>query len=126
MKELLIRFTRNLAIVSTLVALAGVSMHFIFPAYTTPALPWLILLFIVTTFSLYYILVKASEKKFNLFTNYFMAASAFKLLLLLILITVYVYFFRQDAIRFVIATCLLYLVYTVFEVYWLLKISKTK
>jgi hypothetical protein len=126
MKEILFRFTWNLAILSTLVAIAGVSFHFAFPALTTPALPWLILLFMVTTFILYYILLKASEKKFNQFTNYFMVASIFKMLLLLIVITSYIYFFRSDAFRFGITTCLLYLVYTVFEVFWLLRISKPK
>jgi hypothetical protein len=126
MKELLIRFTRNLVIVSALVALAGVTVHLLLPGAATPAMPWLILLFILTTFILYYILVKASEKKFNQFTNYFMAASIFKLLLLLVVITVYIYFFRNDAFRFVVTVCLLYLVYTVFEVYWLLKINKPK
>ena len=126
MKDLLIRFTRNLAIVSTLVAFAGLSMHFVFPGLTTPALPWLILLFILTTFTLYYILLKASDKKFSQFTNYFMAASVFKLLMLLVIITVYVYFFRNDAIRFVATILVLYMVYTVLEVYWLLKINKIK
>jgi hypothetical protein len=126
MKELLTRFTKNLAILSTLVALVGVSLHFMAPGLATPALPWLILLFIATTFSLYYILLRAVEKKFNQFTNYFMVASVSKLLLLLTIITVYVYFYRDDAIRFVISVCLLYLVYTVFEVNWLLKINKTK
>ena len=126
MKDLLIRFTRNLAIVSTLVAFAGLSMHFFFPGLTTPALPWLILLFILTTFTLYYILLKASDKKFSQFTNYFMAASVFKLLMLLVIITVYVYFFRNDAIRFVATILVLYMVYTVLEVYWLLKINKIK
>jgi hypothetical protein len=126
MKELLTRFIKNLAIVSTLVSLGGVMLYFMAPGLTTPALPWLILLFILTTFSLFYILLKAFEKKFNLFTNYFMAASVFKLLLLLTIITVYVYFNRADAIRFVLSICLLYLVYTVFEVYWLLKINKPK
>jgi hypothetical protein len=126
MKELLLRFTRNLAIVSTLVALVGVSFHFALPNYTTPALPWLILLFIVMTFTLYYILLKASEKKFSQFSNYFMAASVLKLLLLLIIITVYIYFNRNDAFRFGITMCLLYLVYTVFEVLWLLRLNKNK
>lgn len=126
MKELLFRFSRNLAILSTLIALSGVCLHFLLPQLITPALPWLILVFILTTFLLYFILIKASEKKFNQFANYFMIASVFKLLLLLVTITVYMYFFKHDALRFVLTTCLLYLIYTVFEVYWLIKIDKQK
>ncbi|NVO19763.1 MAG: hypothetical protein HXX13_08685 [Bacteroidetes bacterium] len=126
MNELQVRFIRNLAIVSTLVSIAGLSQHFLLPTTTTPALPWLILLFILTTFTLFNILLKASEKKFSLFANYFMAASAFKLLLLLIVITIYLYFRKEDAFRFVVTTCVLYLVYTIFEVFWLLKINKQK
>jgi hypothetical protein len=126
MKETLIRFTWNLTILSTIVAVIGAGIYFMLPRFATPALPWLILFFIITTYTLYSVLLKASTGKFNRFTNLFMAASVFKLLLLLVVITLYMFFFRSDAIRFVITMFVLYLVYTVFEVIWLLKINKTK
>ncbi len=124
MKELLSRFAKNLAIVSIIVSITAAGLAYFFPALYSPALPWLILFFIFSTAFLFYILLKASTGKFNRFTNIFMAASVIKLLLLLIMITFYLYFFRNDAIRFVISIFVLYLVYTLMEVIWLLKISK--
>ncbi len=126
MKDILIRFTRNLAIISTIVAAIGFGLHFIVPQFSTPALPGLIFLFILTTYILFYILLKASTKKFTLFANYFMVASMLKILLLLIVISFYAYNYRSDAIRFTITMFALYLIYTIFEVFWLLKISRMK
>ncbi|MBK7029220.1 MAG: hypothetical protein IPH45_08385 [Bacteroidales bacterium] len=124
MKEMLTRFAKNLAIISLLISITAAGLAYFLPALYSPALPWLILLFIFSTSFLYYILLKASTGKFNRFTNIFMAASVIKLLLLLVLITFYLYFFKTDAIRFVISIFVLYIVYTLLEVIWLLKISK--
>lgn len=124
MKEILARFAKSLAIVTAFVAGAAAITALVFPAFYSPALPWLILLFTGTTSFLYYILLKASTGKFSRFTNIFMAGSVIKLLLLLVIITVYLYFNKADAIRFVISIFVLYLAYTFLEVFWLLKINK--
>ena len=126
MKDVLTRFTRSLALISSLVALAGLCLFFLLPRFTSPALPWLVLLFIFTTYILFYILLKASEKKFNLFANYFMVASMLKIFLLILVISAYAFLYREDAIRFTVSLFVLYLIYTVFEVRWLLKISRMK
>jgi len=126
MKDVLTRFTRSLALISSLVALAGLCLFFLLPRFTSPALPWLVLLFIFTTYILFNILLKASEKKFNLFANYFMVASMLKIFLLILVISTYAFLYREDAIRFTVSLFVLYLIYTVFEVRWLLKISRMK
>ena len=126
MKDVLTRFTRSLALISSLVALAGLCLFFLLPRFTSPALPWLVLLFIFTTYILFNILLKASEKKFNLFANYFMIASMLKIFLLILVISTYAFLYREDAIRFTVSLFVLYLIYTVFEVRWLLKISRMK
>jgi len=124
MKEIQTRFLKNLLILTSIVSALAASIYILLPQFVTPALPWLILFLAVTTYVLYKILLKASKEKFNRFTNYFMAATMSKLLLLLAVIAAYLYFFRDDAIRFTITLFILYLVYTVFEVIWLLRINK--
>jgi len=124
MKDIQSRFGINLLILTSIVSAIAASVYILLPQFITPALPWLILFLALTTYVLYRILLKASRGKFNSFTNYFMAATTSKLLLLLAVIAVYLYFFRDDAIRFAVTLFVLYLVYTVFEVIWLLRINK--
>jgi hypothetical protein len=124
MKELLSRFSRNLIILTGLLSLAGGVLFFLLPSVITPALPWLILFFLFSTFLIFYRLLKASNGKFNRFTNLFMIVTVVKLLLLLGIITIYLFINRDDAIRFALTMFVLYLLYSVFEVLWLLKINK--
>jgi hypothetical protein len=124
MKELLSRFSRNLIILTGLLSLAGGVLFFLLPSVITPALPWLILFFLFSTFLIFYLLLKASNGKFNRFTNLFMIVTVVKLLLLLGIITIYLFINRDDAIRFALTMFVLYLLYSVFEVLWLLKINK--
>jgi len=124
MKEIQSRFLKNLLILTSIVSAIAASIYILLPQFVTPALPWLILFLAVTTYILFRVLLKASKEKFNKFTNYFMAGTMSKLLLLLSLIAVYLYFFRDDAIRFAATLFILYLIYTFFEVIWLLKINK--
>jgi hypothetical protein len=126
MKNTLFRFTRDLAIMSLSIIVIAIGIHFMNPAIITPALPWIILFFILVTFLMFRVLSNASSGKITRFTNYFMIATVSKLLILLGAIALYVYFFRNDAIRFVITIFILYITYTLLEVIWLLRIQKMK
>jgi len=124
MKELLSRFSKSLVILTGLISLAGVIVYFFIPGLFTPALPWLILFFLLSTFLIFYLLSKASTGKFNRFTNLFMVITVVKLLLMLGIMTVYLFLNKEDAVRFAVSMFVLYLVYATFEVLWLLKINK--
>lgn len=124
MKELLSRFSKNLIILTGILSVAGGALFFLLPSVITPALPWLILFFLFSTFLIFYMLLKASSGKFNRFTNLFMIVTVVKLLLLLGIITVYLFINKDDAIRFAVSIFILYLIYSAFEVLWLLKINK--
>lgn len=124
MKELLSRFSKNLIILTGILSVAGGVLFFLLPSVITPALPWLILFFLFSTFLIFYMLLKASSGKFNRFTNLFMVVTVVKLLLLLGIITVYLFINKDDAIRFAVSIFILYLIYSSFEVLWLLKINR--
>ena len=126
MKDTLFRFLKNLLILTSIIAASAACLHLLLPQLCTPALIWMIPMFALTTYVVYFVLLKASSGKFNRFTNLFMAATVIKLLVMLAVISIYLYFFRNDAIRFAATMMILYLTYTFFEVTWLLRLNKTR
>lgn len=83
----------------------------------------LLLLFAGITLTFVTILFSANEKKFSRFSNTFMIASMLKILILLVLIGAYAFKFPLDAVRFSVTTLIFYILFLVFEVYWLLKLQ---
>ena len=123
MKTTLTRFIRSLVIFSSIVALAIMMLFFIIPKLLSPAIPWLLLLFFVITFTGFYFGEKTGKQKFSTFVNYYLIMSMLKMFLLLIIAAIYIYLKRDDAIRFAIALLVLFFSYLVFEVVWLLRIK---
>lgn len=124
MKKLLPVFLRNLVILTALVSAIAAGIYLMFPEMASPALPFLIPFFAVIGYVSFSVLFKASQGKFSNFTNSFMLITVVKLLVMLGLIALYLYLNRADAIRFVITLFLLYIVYTLFEVRWLLRLNR--
>src|SRR6476646_6260617 len=77
--------------------------------------------FIVSTFLIHFILVKAAEKDPNSFVGYFMGITGIKLFGYLIIITIYALLKREVALVFTLWFLVLYLLYSGFEVVMLLK-----
>lgn len=125
MKELLNRFIRNLILYTTSIAVLAFALAYFAPALVTRFWPLLLLLFAGITLVLVTLLFSASEKKFNRFSNTFMIASMLKILLLLILIGAYAFKFPADAIRFSVSLLVFYILYLIFEMYWLLKLQRS-
>jgi hypothetical protein len=124
MKSLFLRFTRDLLVLSFIISAIALLLYYIWPSAVTPAILVLIPFFIITTTTLFIVLSRASTGKFSRFTNYFMIATLLKLLILLTTTAIYIFFFRSDAIRFAITVFVLYIIYTVLEVRWLLKMNR--
>lgn len=124
MKKLLPVFLRNLVILTALVSAIAAGIYLMFPELVSPALPFLIPFFAVIGYVSFSVLFKSSQGKFSNFTNSFMLITVVKLLVLLGMIALYLYLNKTDAIRFVITLFILYLVYTVFEVRWLLRLNR--
>jgi hypothetical protein len=96
---------------------------FIPARYFSPALPYLILFFLVFTILVHYILMKASGNNGRKFVNGFMMATLLKFFVYIPLIIAYVWTNKDDLIPFVIGFFALYLAYTVFEVVAIVKYS---
>ena len=126
MKSVYLNFLKRIIIFSVAFALICFTVGYFLPAeYITPALPYLFLFFLSITLIVHYVLFKASEKRFNKFTTYFMLATFLKLMLYIAVLLIYVLLNRSDAIPFIITFFILYIFYTVFEVISILSYSKS-
>lgn len=124
MKELLNRFIRNLTLFTAALAISTFSVSYFYAELVTKFWPLLLLLFAGITLTLVTLLFSASEKKFSVFSNTFMLASMLKILILIILIGAYAFKFQADAIRFSVTLLVFYILYLIFEIYWLMKLQR--
>ncbi len=125
MKELLNRFIRNLIYFTTVIGVLSLIVSYFMPALITKFWPFLLLLFAGITLTLVSLLLNASEKKFSRFTNTFMIASVLKILILLLIIGAYSFRFQNDAIRFSVTLLVFYILYLLFEIFWLMKLQNS-
>jgi hypothetical protein len=125
MNDIMKLFLRRIMIFSAFLAFAGVVLSLVLPAGTiTPALPALIVFFLGIAWAIIRYLFRASEKSFVKFVNAFMLSTGLKLLVLILIIVGYIFLNRSDAVPFLGAFFILYLLYTGFEVYAVLYLSK--
>lgn len=112
-------------IFSAFLAFTGVILSLTLPPGTiTPALPLLIVFFLIIAWVIIWYLFRASEKSFIKFVNAYMLSTGLKLLTLILIIVAYIFLNRGDAVPFLVAFFVLYLLYTGFEVYAVLYLSK--
>ena len=125
MKEIIRFFLRRILIFSAFLAFGGVILSLLLPAGTiTPALPFLIVFFLALAWTVIRYLFRASEMSFVKFVNAFILSTGLKLLVLILVIVGYILLNRGDAVPFLVAFFILYLLYTGFEVYAILYLSK--
>lgn len=79
------------------------------------------LFFVITTFLIHYVLVRADQKNPKTFVGYFMGITAIKLFGYLIIITIYALVVGKTALGFTLWFLVLYLLYSGFEVVMLMK-----
>jgi hypothetical protein len=125
MKELLNRFIRNLIYFTAAIAVSALTLSYLASGFITKFWPFLLLLFAGITLTLVSLLISASEQKFSKFSNTFMIASMLKILILLIIIAAYAFKFQADAIRFSVTLFVYYILYLVFEIFWLMKLQRS-
>lgn len=119
------QFLRQLLIYAAFLAFCGALLYFFLPAgYLTKAFPLLILFFLGLTWMIVRFLLRATEKSFMKFVNTFMLATGLKLLVLIIIAVAYIFLNRADVIPFLAAFFILYLLFTGFEVYAVITLSK--
>ncbi|MDY0075915.1 MAG: hypothetical protein RBR87_01455 [Bacteroidales bacterium] len=119
------RFSIRLLIAAALAALVTLIAKTLLPAeWTSPAWPFLLIFFLAVNIILYALYVRAKEKKLSNFTNFFMLATFFKLLLYLVVIVLYLLFNREDVVPFVLTFLVYYILFTTLEVRAVSKVSK--
>lgn len=110
-------FLKKLIVFTIICAFIIYSIVYFLPdKYITPTLPFLIIFFFSVTLLIHFILVKVSLKKATNFINVFMLLTLGKLMLFLSIIMIYIFLFREDAVRFVMTFFVLYVFFTIFEV----------
>lgn len=118
-------FLKQLLLYSAFLAFTGAILSFVMPdGYLTPAFPALIVFFMVLTAAILWFLLRTGEASFIRFVNAFMLTTGLKLLVLILFIVAYIFLNKGDAVPFVAAFFMLYLFYTGFEVYAVLRLSR--
>ena len=79
-----------------------------------------------TSIAVHHFTVKASKERAQLFPTYFMAITGIKMMVYIVALGVYVYAFKDAATPVVITFLVLYVVYTVLEVFSALSFLKQK
>ena len=90
--------------------------------YYQPVFPWMPLIFAILTATEHYIIFNTIKKNPKRFSQTFMIASFFKLLLILLVTVIYLLIDKSQVIAFVIILFINYLVFTSYEVKALLRL----
>lgn len=116
------KFARFLTFFSVAMLLVGLIIYFWIPKIPiTPAFPYIVLFFYAFTLYIFRILNNAKENRLSRFANVFMLVNFSKLILFTIIILLYAYFYRSDAIPFIVTFFINYIFYSAFEIISLLK-----
>lgn len=89
---------------------------------------YFIILALVSVLSLvfYQRLHRIENAKSSTFISGFMLISGIKIMIYLIFIVTYVFLYKENAVKFLIVFFILYIIYTFFDIYILLKKMKSK
>jgi hypothetical protein len=122
MKRQLIRYTKALLLFALLAFGILLISRIYLARYISPMLPLLILFFALVSFYVYYILLKSTRQRFAAFSRNFMLATTIKLFLYLIILVAYALLVPKDAVNFIVGFFALYIAFSAFELFWLLRI----
>jgi len=118
-------FTRQLLALATITGLLIIGLAMLIPPrLISPSLPYLLIFFTAATLLSFLFLQKRMKASPTGFVTAFMANSIIRLLLYLVIIVVYALLNRADAVNFIIAFFVYYLIFTIFEVVYILRKQK--
>ena len=114
-------FYRNLLILTALAA-AGIGALIYTTGYTVvhPLMWYILAFFVLITLATFYAVRKGAEVDPANFQNYYMASSAFRVMLCLMVVFVYVYLASERELQFTLNFFFIYFTYTGFEIYGIL------
>jgi len=124
MTPVIFRFIKRLILLTVGIAVVMASVFgFFLKSWYIAVLPFLLLFFFGFTVLTFSFMAKANEKGFVNFVRARMVVTIFRLFVYLLITGLYVAFVKKGIICFVIVLGLLYLIYTIFEVYQLSKLQ---
>ncbi|MDK2908996.1 MAG: hypothetical protein PWR20_563 [Bacteroidales bacterium] len=114
-------FIRKLTLFSiALAAVCTVLQLSLPPRMTTPAMPYILLFFVIHTALFHRIAMKMIEKNLSKFNNFYLLSTVARLLLFILVILGYAWLNPSDFKEFTIWFFIFYVVYTFFELSMLL------
>ncbi|GAB1451031.1 hypothetical protein MASR2M47_10870 [Draconibacterium sp.] len=118
------KYILNLFVVLIVVALIGwLVFSKIIPQYYLPVFPFLVLFFAVVSVSIHYYQLQLAKKDTAIFTRSIMLITFLKLILYSAVAIIYIAIDRENAKIFVVHFLSLYVIFIVFDVFSLLRIT---
>ncbi len=125
MKTTFHKFLISFTIYALAIALLSSAIYIWVPAIPiSHAYPYILLFIYMLTLVILSLLIKSMENKLNRFVNAFMLINFAKLILYTIIIFVYAYLNREDAVGFIAVFFVYYILFTAYEIVFLLRINK--
>lgn len=119
-------YLKRLGLLTGIVYFVGAILFvFFLEAYFYTPFIFLPILFFVITFGMHIALMRSAGGEMRKFASRFMMVFGIKIFVLLILITTYVLIFPKQAVPFLIAFLIQYLLYTSFETIYVVRILKS-
>ena len=125
MKTTFHKFLISFTIYALAIALLSSAIYIWVPAIPiSHAYPYILLFIYILTLVILSLLIKSMENKLSRFVNAYMLINFAKLILYTIIIFVYAYLNREDAVGFIAVFFVYYILFTAYEIVFLLRINK--
>ena len=112
---------RTLLFSTVILAIAIGLFSTVLSKYYLQIFPFLLIFFVSLTIGVHFILLKAGKQRPAKFSAFYMGSITSKLFIYMIFMVIYILADKPNAVVFLITFFVLYICYTVFETYFLLK-----
>jgi hypothetical protein len=125
MNSIFKQFAKGFTFFTLVIGLISTAIFWWLPALSiSPAFPYILGFMYLLTMLLIALLVKSMQNRLSRFVNAFMLLNFAKLILYTTLIFAYAWINRQGAVTFILTFFSYYMLFTTYEIVYLLKISK--
>lgn len=116
------KYAYRLIIFSVIIAGVGVLFQWIMPQYASPAIPFIVIFFFLSTLlTLYIVLRNSFQISGKKFIAGYMLSRIIKMISTLIFLVLYILFNKEDRWQFTCAFIIIYFAYSIFEIFTLKK-----
>lgn len=117
-------FLKTISVISASLLVVSAIIFFFTPKIKiSPAFPFILAFMYLTTILIFKLLAKSMENRLSKFANAYMLVNFGKLVIFSIIIVVYALLNKEDAISFMLTFFIYYFIFTIFEVFSLLRLK---